>query len=144
MCFQQITDIDATVYYRTTIFKAAEIKNNTQVLAATVAVGFTKTMLNLSRAATVGGTFLVFSVISARSAAFVDAHVPEAKGRSGESSLEQIEMWFQNENGMNNQFSMNISGKEAEPEQLDTETFLQWCASHKWQDKVYFSFAIRH
>ncbi|XP_048141563.1 probable polyol transporter 4 isoform X1 [Rhodamnia argentea] len=46
-CFQQITGIDATVYYSPTIFKEAGIKGNTQLLAATVAVGFTKTMLIL-------------------------------------------------------------------------------------------------
>lgn len=42
-CFQQITGIDATVYYSPTILKAAGIKNNTELLAATVGVGFTKT-----------------------------------------------------------------------------------------------------
>ncbi|KAF8411174.1 hypothetical protein HHK36_003717 [Tetracentron sinense] len=42
-CFQQITGIDATVYYSPTIFKQAGIKGNTQLLAATVAVGFAKT-----------------------------------------------------------------------------------------------------
>ncbi|KAL8467963.1 hypothetical protein ACS0TY_031275 [Phlomoides rotata] len=41
--FQQITGIDATVYYSPTIFKNAGIKGNTQLLATTVAVGFTKT-----------------------------------------------------------------------------------------------------
>lgn len=46
-CFQQITGIDATVYYSPTIFKDAGIKGNTQLLAATVAVGFTKTMFIL-------------------------------------------------------------------------------------------------
>lgn len=46
-CFQQITGIDATVYYSPTIFTDAGIKGNTQVLAATVAVGFTKTMFIL-------------------------------------------------------------------------------------------------
>ncbi|KDP20936.1 hypothetical protein JCGZ_21407 [Jatropha curcas] len=45
--FQQITGIDATVYYSPTIFKDAGIKDNTQLLAATVAVGFTKTMFIL-------------------------------------------------------------------------------------------------
>lgn len=45
--FQQITGIDATVYYSPTIFKNAGIKGNTQVLAATVAVGFTKTIFIL-------------------------------------------------------------------------------------------------
>ncbi|KAL6991029.1 putative polyol transporter 4 [Sarracenia purpurea var. burkii] len=46
-CFQQITGIDATVYYSPTIFKSAGIKSNTQLLAATVAVGFTKTLFIL-------------------------------------------------------------------------------------------------
>ncbi|KAF4363819.1 hypothetical protein F8388_000484 [Cannabis sativa] len=46
-CFQQITGIDATVYYSPTIFKEAGIKGNTQLLAATVAVGFTKTLFIL-------------------------------------------------------------------------------------------------
>ncbi|XP_057764563.1 probable polyol transporter 4 isoform X2 [Salvia miltiorrhiza] len=45
--FQQITGIDATVYYSPTIFKNAGIKGNTQLLAATVAVGFTKTIFIL-------------------------------------------------------------------------------------------------
>lgn len=40
---QQITGIDATVYYSPTIFKNAGIQGNKQILAATVAVGFTKT-----------------------------------------------------------------------------------------------------
>lgn len=42
-CFQQITGIDALVYYSPTIFKDAGIRGNTQLLAATVGVGFTKT-----------------------------------------------------------------------------------------------------
>lgn len=46
-CFQQITGVDATVYYSPTIFKEAGIKSNTQLLAATVGVGFTKTMFIL-------------------------------------------------------------------------------------------------
>jgi sugar porter (SP) family MFS transporter len=46
-CFQQITGIDATVYYSPTIFKEAGIKGNTQLLAATVAVGLTKTLFIL-------------------------------------------------------------------------------------------------
>lgn len=46
-CFQQITGIDATVYYSPTIFKNAGIKGNTQLLAATVIVGFTKTVFIL-------------------------------------------------------------------------------------------------
>ncbi|XP_057950065.1 probable polyol transporter 4 [Malania oleifera] len=43
-CIQQVTGIDATVYYSPTIFKEAGIKGNTQLLATTVAVGFTKTI----------------------------------------------------------------------------------------------------
>ncbi|KAJ0082546.1 hypothetical protein Patl1_10804 [Pistacia atlantica] len=46
-CFQQITGIDATVYYSPTIFKNAGIKTDSELLAATVAVGFTKTMFIL-------------------------------------------------------------------------------------------------
>ncbi|PSS24657.1 Polyol transporter like [Actinidia chinensis var. chinensis] len=46
-CFQQITGIDATVYYSPTIFRDAGIKSNSQLLAATVAVGFTKTIFIL-------------------------------------------------------------------------------------------------
>lgn len=46
-CFQQVTGIDATVYYSPTIFKEAGIKGNNQLLAATVAVGFTKTLFIL-------------------------------------------------------------------------------------------------
>lgn len=46
-CFQQITGIDATVYYSPTIFKDAGMKGNTELLAATVAVGLTKTMFIL-------------------------------------------------------------------------------------------------
>lgn len=42
-CFQQITGIDATVYYSPTIFRDAGIKSNTQNLMATIAVGLTKT-----------------------------------------------------------------------------------------------------
>ncbi|OWM78642.1 hypothetical protein CDL15_Pgr002813 [Punica granatum] len=42
-CFQQITGIDATVYYSPEIFKAAGIKDNSKLLAATVAVGVAKT-----------------------------------------------------------------------------------------------------
>ncbi|KAG8483299.1 hypothetical protein CXB51_022277 [Gossypium anomalum] len=198
-CFQQISGIDATVYYSPTIFKDAGIKGNTELLAATVAVGFTKTVfilaaiflidklgrkpllyistigmtislfclsftltflgdqrfgiglailfvcsnvaffsigigpicwvvsseifplrlraqasglgavgsrvssgvicmsfLTLSRAITVGGTFLVFSVISALSIVFVHTCVPETKGKS----LEQIQMLFQKGSGL--------------------------------------------
>lgn len=42
-CFQQITGIDSLVYYSPTIFKAAGIEDNSNLLAATVAVGVTKT-----------------------------------------------------------------------------------------------------
>ncbi|KAI6672948.1 hypothetical protein NL676_000854 [Syzygium grande] len=42
-CFQQITGIDAIVYYSPEIFKAAGMKGNSNLLAATVAVGITKT-----------------------------------------------------------------------------------------------------
>ncbi|KAJ4843781.1 putative polyol transporter 4 [Turnera subulata] len=46
-CFQQITGIEATVYYSPTIFQEAGINGDAQLLAATVAVGFTKTMFIL-------------------------------------------------------------------------------------------------
>ncbi|KAL9321233.1 hypothetical protein ACSQ67_013072 [Phaseolus vulgaris] len=46
-CFQQITGIDATVYYSPTIFKNAGITGNSELLAVTVAVGFTKTLFIL-------------------------------------------------------------------------------------------------
>lgn len=46
-CFQQITGIDTTVYYSPTIFKNAGITGNSKLLAATVAVGFTKTVFIL-------------------------------------------------------------------------------------------------
>ncbi|KAM0950138.1 putative major facilitator, sugar transporter, major facilitator superfamily [Dioscorea sansibarensis] len=46
-CFQQITGIDATVYYSPTIFKNAGIKYDTELLGATVGVGFTKAMFIL-------------------------------------------------------------------------------------------------
>lgn len=42
-CFQQITGIDALVYYSPTILKTAGIEGNSNLLAATVAVGVTKT-----------------------------------------------------------------------------------------------------
>ncbi|KAL2475411.1 putative polyol transporter 4 [Abeliophyllum distichum] len=45
--FQQITGIDATVYYSPTIFKDAGIEDEAQLLAATVAVGFMKTIFIL-------------------------------------------------------------------------------------------------
>ncbi|KAK1308211.1 putative polyol transporter 4 [Acorus calamus] len=46
-CFQQITGIDATVYYSPTIFSVAGIEDKTSLLAATVAVGFAKTIFIL-------------------------------------------------------------------------------------------------
>ncbi|PKA55753.1 putative polyol transporter 4 [Apostasia shenzhenica] len=46
-CFQQISGIDATVYYSPTIFRDAGINSDSIVLAATVAVGFTKTIFIL-------------------------------------------------------------------------------------------------
>ncbi|KAL3632312.1 putative polyol transporter 4 [Castilleja foliolosa] len=46
-CFQQITGIDATVYYSPEILKAAGIVDNTKLLAATVAVGLSKTVFIL-------------------------------------------------------------------------------------------------
>nr|XP_023891746.1 probable polyol transporter 4 isoform X1 [Quercus suber] len=46
-CFQQITGIDATVYYSPEIFKDAGVDGNTNLLAATVAVGVTKTLFIL-------------------------------------------------------------------------------------------------
>ncbi|KAE8690482.1 putative polyol transporter 4 [Hibiscus syriacus] len=162
-CFQQISDTDATVYYSQTNFRDAEIKINTELLAATVVAGFTKTMfiliaillidilgrqpllyistigmtfslfclsftstffkderiqtgmaiifvcfgavgsrvssglicmsfLSVSCAITVGGTFFIFSAISALAAAFVHFCVSETKGKS----LEEIKMTFQN------------------------------------------------
>ncbi|XP_047328515.1 probable polyol transporter 4 [Impatiens glandulifera] len=45
--FQQITGIDATVYYSPTIFKNAGIESESELLAVTVAVGFTKTVFIL-------------------------------------------------------------------------------------------------
>ncbi|XP_059452163.1 probable polyol transporter 4 [Corylus avellana] len=46
-CFQQITGIDATVYYSPEIFKQAGVEGNSHLLAATVAVGVTKTVFIL-------------------------------------------------------------------------------------------------
>lgn len=42
-CFQQITGIDATVYYSPEIFRQAGIVDKSNLLAATIAVGVTKT-----------------------------------------------------------------------------------------------------
>nr|CCC55942.1 polyol/monosaccharide transporter 4 [Plantago major]CCC58382.1 polyol/monosaccharide transporter 4 [Plantago major] len=47
-CFQQITGIDATVYYSPEIFLAAGVTDKSKVLAATVAVGVTKTAFILT------------------------------------------------------------------------------------------------
>lgn len=47
-CFQQISGIDASVYYSPTIFRDAGIESDSEVLAATVAVGFTKTIFILA------------------------------------------------------------------------------------------------
>lgn len=44
-CFQQITGIDALVYYSPTIFRDAGITTESQLLVATIAVGFFKTAL---------------------------------------------------------------------------------------------------
>ncbi|OMO76465.1 Sugar/inositol transporter [Corchorus capsularis] len=43
-CVQQITGVDAIVYYSPTILKDAGITDKTKLLAGTVAVGFTKTI----------------------------------------------------------------------------------------------------
>lgn len=61
-----------------------------RVCSGLVAMSF----LSVSRAISLGGTFLVFSAISALSVVFVYTLVPETKGKS----LEQIELLFQNEN----------------------------------------------
>lgn len=45
--FQQITGIDATVYYSPEIFEAAGVVNNSKLLAATVAVGISKAVFVL-------------------------------------------------------------------------------------------------
>ncbi|KAK6919035.1 Major facilitator, sugar transporter-like [Dillenia turbinata] len=197
-CFQQITGIDATVYYSPEIFEFSGVKDDVNLLAATVGVGITKTafilvaiilidklgrkpllylstigmtvcllslaitlsllepggstialailfvygnvaffsvgvgpvcwvltseifplrfraqaaaigavgnrvssgliamsFLSVSQAITMGGTFFIFSALSALSVAFVYRLVPETKGKS----LEQIELLFQNEHG---------------------------------------------
>lgn len=212
-CFQQITGIDATIYYSPKIFKAAGIDGNSNLLAATVAVGVTKTafilvaialidkvgrkpllyvstigmtlclftlgislsfpgegsvgialailsvcanvaffsvgigpvcwvltseifplrlraqasavggvcsrvcsgliamsFLSISHAITTAGTFLVFSLLSAISVAFVYKMVPETKDKS----LEQIELLFQDNScrgfGNKNFFSLKFLG----------------------------------
>ncbi|CAN0896848.1 Probable polyol transporter 4 [Linum grandiflorum] len=46
-CFQQITGTDAIVYYSPEIFKAAGIEDKSNLLAATVAVGVSKTVFIL-------------------------------------------------------------------------------------------------
>ncbi|OVA13214.1 Sugar/inositol transporter [Macleaya cordata] len=46
-CVQQITGIDATMSYSPKIFKEAGIQDETKLLAATVSVGFTKTIFIL-------------------------------------------------------------------------------------------------
>ncbi|XP_078176533.1 putative polyol transporter 4 [Carex rostrata] len=46
-CFQQITGIDATVYYSPTILRTAGIQSDDKLLAATVAVGLAKTVFIL-------------------------------------------------------------------------------------------------
>lgn len=75
-CFQQITGIDATVYYSPEIFKEAGVQGNSKLLAATVAVGVTKTVFilvaillidKLGRKpllyiSTIGMTFCLFSL----------------------------------------------------------------------------------
>ncbi|CAH9112036.1 unnamed protein product [Cuscuta europaea] len=62
-----------------------------RVSSGVVAMSF----LSMSRAFTVGGTFLVFAAVSAVSVVFVHKCCPETKGKS----LEEIEMMFQNDNG---------------------------------------------
>lgn len=46
-CFQQVTGMEALVYYSPTIFKTAGIGDNSQLLAATVFVGLAKTFFLL-------------------------------------------------------------------------------------------------
>lgn len=60
-----------------------------RVCSGIIAMSF----LSVSRAITVGGTFFIFSAISALSVVFVYTLVPETKGKS----LEQIELLFHKE-----------------------------------------------
>ncbi|OIW08381.1 hypothetical protein TanjilG_03057 [Lupinus angustifolius] len=46
-CFQQISGIDASVYYSPEIFQAAGVEDKSKLLAATVVVGITKTIFIL-------------------------------------------------------------------------------------------------
>ncbi|KAG5233391.1 polyol transporter [Salix suchowensis] len=64
-----------------------------RVCSGLVAMSF----LSISRAISVGGTFFVFSAISALSVLFVYTLVPETKGKS----LEQIELLFKDEHQWN-------------------------------------------
>ncbi|XP_015953459.1 probable polyol transporter 4 [Arachis duranensis] len=63
-----------------------------RVCSGLVAMSF----LSVCRAITVAGTFFLFSAISALAIVFVYMLVPETKGKS----LEQIELMFQNEHGI--------------------------------------------
>ncbi|XP_043690235.1 probable polyol transporter 4 isoform X2 [Telopea speciosissima] len=63
-----------------------------RVISGLIAMSF----LSVSRAITVGGTFFIFSLLSAFSIAFVYAFVPETMGKS----LEQIELLFEGERAL--------------------------------------------